>query len=157
MGQTDLTKGGVFKPLVKYAAPLVLSSVLQAMYGLVDTIVAGQFIGAEALSGLTNANTITNMATQILIGRCNGGGILIGQYFGAKKRSETHQATATLFLGSLAAGLIATALLVLLGRPMLIALGAPALEEAAVYLITCGAGFLLVAAYNGASAPLRGV
>lgn len=157
MGQTDLTKGGVFKPLVKYAAPLVLSSVLQAMYGLVDTIVAGQFIGAEALSGLTNASTITNMATQILIGLCSGGGILIGQYFGAKKRSETHQATATLFLGSLAAGLIATVLLVLLGRPMLIALGAPALEEAAVYLITCGAGFLFVAAYNGAAAALRAV
>lgn len=157
MGQTDLTQGGIFKPLVKYAAPLVLSSVLQALYGLVDTIVAGQFIGPDALSGLTNANTITNMTTMILIGLSNGGGILIGQYFGAKKPEQCHRATSTLFVSSLIAGLIATALLTLLGRPILIALGAPALEEAAVYLITCGAGFLFVAGYNGTAAALRAV
>ena len=36
---TDLTQGKVWKQLVKYSAPLVLSSVLQAMYGIVDTSV----------------------------------------------------------------------------------------------------------------------
>ena len=157
MGETDLTQGGIFKSLVKYAAPLALANILQAMYGLVDTIVAGRFIGPEALSGLTNATAVTNMVTQIITGLCMGGGILIGQYYGAKERENSHKASNTLFAGSLLVGLAVSILLVAVSRGVLRVLGAPALDEANVYLRTCGLGFLFVAGYNGASAALRAV
>ncbi len=157
MVQTDLTQGGIFRSLVKYAAPLALANILQAMYGLVDTIVAGRYIGPEALSGLTNATAVTGMVTQIITGLCMGGGILIGQYYGAREREDTHRASATLFFGSLLVGLGVSALLVLASRWALRLLGAPALDEADVYLRTCGMGFIFVAGYNGASAALRAV
>ena len=157
MAQTDLTSGSIFRSLVKYAAPVVLSNLLQALYGLVDTIVAGRFIGPEALSGLTNANMVITMFTQILIGLCMGGGILIGQYYGARNRENTHASTVTLFTGSLIAGVITVLILFFGSRGILIMLGAPALEEAHTYLQTCALGFLFIAGYNGASAALRAV
>lgn len=157
MAQTDLTSGSIFRSLVKYAAPVVLSNLLQALYGLVDTIVAGRFIGPEALSGLTNANMVITMFTQILIGLCMGGGILIGQYYGARNRENTHASTVTLFTGSLIAGVFTVLLLFFGSRGILIMLGAPALEEAHTYLQTCALGFLFIAGYNGASAALRAV
>lgn len=157
MGQTDLTTGGIYKSLVKYAAPVVGSNLLQALYGLVDTIVAGQFIGSAALSGLTNANMVTTMFTQIIMGLCMGGGILVGQYFGAKDRENTHASAATLFTGSLLAGVLAAVVLFFGSRGILVLLGAPALTEADVYLRTCAVGFLFVAGYNGAAAVLRAV
>ena len=157
MGQTDLTTGGIYKSLVKYAAPVVGSNLLQALYGLVDTIVAGQFIGSDALSGLTNANTVINMFTQIILGLCMGGGILIGQYYGARDRKNGHEATATLFTGSLLAGLFALLLLFFGSRGLLTVLGAPALEEADIYLRVCAVGFLFIGGYNGAAAALRAV
>lgn len=157
MAQTDLTTGGIYKSLVKYAAPVVGSNLLQALYGLVDTIVAGQFIGSAALSGLTNANMVTTMFTQIILGLCMGGGILVGQYFGAKDRENTHASAVTLFTGSLLAGVLAALLLFFGSHGILVLLGAPALEEADVYLRTCAVGFLFVAGYNGAAAVLRAV
>ena len=157
MNETDLTQGGIFKALVKYAAPLALANILQAMYGLVDTIVAGRFIGPEALSGLTNATAVTTMLTQIIIGICMGGGILIGQYYGAKERQNGHRASNTLFAGSLLVGVAISALLALTSRGVLRLLGAPALDEAHIYLRTCAAGYVFVAGYNGVAAALRAV
>lgn len=157
MTHTDLTTGGIYKSLVKYAAPVVGSNLLQALYGLVDTIVAGRFIGSAALSGLTNANMITLMFTQILIGLCMGGGILIGQYYGAKDTGNCHESTVTLFTGSLLAGVLSTLLLFFGSHGLLVLLGAPALEEADIYLRTCAVGFFFVAGYNGAAAALRAV
>ncbi len=157
MGQTDLTTGSIYKSLVKYAAPVVGSNLLQALYGLVDTIVAGQFIGSAALSGLTNANMVITMFTQILVGLCMGGGILIGQYYGARDTRNSHESTVTLFTGSLVAGLMAVVILFFGSRLLLILLGAPALEEADVYLRTCAVGFFFIAGYNGAAAALRAV
>lgn len=157
MAHKDLTSGGVFRSLVKFAAPVVASNLLQALYGLVDTIVAGQFIGPEALSGLTNANMVITMFTQIIMGLCMGGGVLVGQYFGSHDRENTHAAAVTLFTGSLLAGLAIVALLLGGSRGILTLLGAPALTEANVYLRTCAAGFLFVGGYNGAAAILRAV
>ena len=157
MGQTDLTRGSILKSLVKYSIPLVLSSILQAMYGIVDTVVAGQFIGAEALSGLTNANSVLTMATQIIFGLCNGGSMLIGQYFGSKDPKNTREASVTLFTGALIAGVFAAALLYFTSRPFLTLLGAPAIEQADTYLRVCAVGFFFVAGYNACAAALRAV
>lgn len=157
MAQTDLTSGSIFKSLVKYALPVVASNLLQALYGLVDTIIAGQFIGSAALSGLTNANMVITMVTQIIMGLCMGGGVLIGQYFGAHEKKGAHESTVTLFTGSLIIGLFTVLLLFFGSRGILILLGAPALEEADTYLRACAVGFLFVAGYNSASAALRAV
>ena len=53
---TDLTQGSVVGTLMKFAVPLALTSVLQVVYGIVDTIIAGRVLGSSALSAVTNAS-----------------------------------------------------------------------------------------------------
>ena len=154
---TDLTKGSISRQLVKFSVPLILSSLLQAVYGMVDMIVAGRFIGSAALSAVNNSSTIMMLLTQILMGVSTGGNILIGQYFGAGDRERSKQANVTLFTFSMALGAAFVLVFALFSRPILMALDAPALEEASRYLTICSLGIIFIAGYNAASASMRAV
>lgn len=151
----DLTKGSISKQLLKFSAPLVLSSLLQAMYGMVDMIIAGRFIGAAGLSAVNNSSTIMLFITQILMGISTGGNILIGQYFGARDAENCKQSTVTLFTFSMAISIVTAAVFSIFSRPILSALDAPALDEASAYLAICAIGIIFIAGYNATSAAMR--
>ncbi len=154
---TDLTRGGIASQLVRYAIPLVVSSILQAAYGIVDMIVAGRLIGPDGLSAITNASTVTTMLTQIITGLCMGGGILIGQHYGAKQSAQCRSACTALYTLGWLYGLIASVGLFFTSRGILTLLGAPAPEQATEYLRICSLGFFFIAGYNALSAMLRAV
>lgn len=46
----DMTKGSPFKILLKFVIPLLLSMVFQQLYNLADSVIAGRFLGVEALA-----------------------------------------------------------------------------------------------------------
>lgn len=156
-GQMDLTQGSVWKQLVKYAAPLVISSLLQALYGIADMIVAGHFIGADGLSAINNATQVTLLITQVIIGLTTGGNILISQYFGAGDRENLKQTTVTLFSISMILGIALSAMFYFLAEPLLTVLKAPAIEEATAYMRICALGILFIFGYNALGAALRAV
>ena len=155
--QTDLTQGSVSGKLLRYAAPLVASSLLQAVYSITDIIIAGHFIGDAGISAINTASVIMNMLTQLAIGLTVGGNILVGRYFGSGVEEARKQAAGNTLTVGLAAGVLLTVLLLLLGRPFLVLLRSPALEESAAYLGICGGGLLFIFGYNALSAVLRGV
>ena len=74
----DLTQGSVTKQLVRYALPLVTTSLLQSLYSIADYIVAGFFINSAGQSAINNSTLIMNLMTQIAIGLTLGGNIRIG-------------------------------------------------------------------------------
>ena len=153
----DLTSGSVTRKLVRYALPLMASSLLQATYSITDIIVAGHFIGDVGITAINNGSVVMNMLTQVAIGLTVGGNILVGQYFGSGDRENRRKAAGNLLTLSLLLGLLFAALVVLLGRPLLILLQSPTLDEATAYLTICGAGLLFIFLYNALSAILRGV
>lgn len=55
------------------------------------------------------------------------------------------------------AGAVMTVAVLVLSRPILIGLRAPALEEATAYLIVCALGLIPIFGYNALSAMLRSV
>jgi len=157
MQQLNLTEGDIGKTLMRYSLPVVLSSLLQSAYSMVDMILAGRFIGNSGMSAINNAGQVILILTQIIIGITMGANILIGQYYGAKDHEGRAQTNRTLFSMSMLFGIVAAVLLLGLGRGILILLGAPALEEGAVYLRICALGLLPVFGYNALSAMIRGV
>ena len=156
-GSNDLTQGVIWKQLVKFSVPLVLSSLLQSVYGMVDMIVAGRYIGSIGLSAVNNSSTIMLFITQVLMGISTGGSILIGQNFGAGDRESCKLSITTLFTFSIAAGAALVAVFAILARPILVLFNAPALEEAVRYLVICAFGILFIAGYNATSAAMRAV
>lgn len=153
----DLTRGSVTKQLIRYALPLVTTSLLQSLYSIADYIVAGYFISSAGQSAINNASLIMNLLTQITIGLTLGGNILIGQYFGSHEDEARRQSAGSLVTMSLMIGTVTAALLFSLSRPLLTLLKAPAPEEAAAYLRICAIGVLPIFGYNACSALLRAV
>ena len=157
MREMDLTEGVIWKKLMVYAGPVVLSSLLQSAYSITDLILAGWFIGKDGISAINNASQVTGILTQIIMGITIGGNILMGQYFGSRQHEERRQTDRTLFSFSMAAGLVMLAVIFLLSRPILLALGAPAIDQAVSYLQVCAVGLPAIFGYNALSAMLRSV
>lgn len=155
--ENDLTKGAVARQLVRYAIPLVLSSLLQSIYSITDIIVAGHNVGEAGISAISNASVIMNMVTLIAIGLTIGGNILVSQYFGRGEDEKRKEASGNLALLCIIVGVVAAIGFVTFSEPLLVALGAPALEEAVAYFSICAVGVFFIFSYNALSAILRGV
>ena len=153
----DLTQGVIWKNLIIYAGPVVLSSLLQSAYSITDLIVAGWFIGKDGISAINNAGQVMTILTQIIMGITIGGNILMGQYFGSRQHEQRKQTDRTLFSFSLLAGVGMMGVIFLLSRPILLALNAPALDQGQAYLQVCAFGLPAIFGYNAMAAMLRSV
>ena len=97
------------------------------------------------------------MDDALAIGLTVGGNILVGRYFGSGADEDRKKAAGnTLTVGAIA-GILFTAVILLFGRPFLVLLKAPAMEDSVAYLSICGVGLLFIFGYNALSAILRGV
>lgn len=157
MQQIDLTEGVIWKKLMQYAAPVVLSSLLQSAYSIVDLMIAGWFIGADGISAINNSSQIMVILTQIIMGITTGGNILMGQYFGGKDRESRIRTNVSLFTFSVLAGAAMTVVLFFCSRSILLGLDAPTLEEATHYLQICALGLIPIFGYNALASMLRSV
>ena len=80
----DLTQGSVWKLLLVFAFPTLLSNVFQQFYNLADTAIAGHILGDNALVAIGASSTINSLVLSFAWGLNGGFGIIIAQCFGAK-------------------------------------------------------------------------
>lgn len=153
--QYNLTEGNVASQLIRYAIPLLLTSLFQSMYSLVDILVAGNYVGSRGISAINNSSLVILLITKIAIGITQGGNIIIGQYFGAGEEKKKREAIGTLTLLSIVLGIISMIVFYFGAEWILIRLKAPALQEAKEYLQICAIGLGFVWLYNALSGILR--
>ena len=96
----DLTVGNPEKVLWKFCLPLFGSIIFQQIYNIADSLIAGKFIGENALAAVGNSYEITLIFIAFAFG-CNiGCSVIISQLFGAKQFSEMKTAVKTAMIGS---------------------------------------------------------
>lgn len=157
--KNDFTQGSILKKMIIFMMPILGSLILQAMYGAVDLLVVGQFGTTEGLSGISTGSNIMNFATFVVSGLAMAVTILISRYIGMQRKDKLDQLIgATIALFSVIAIVITIALIVF-ARPLSILMQAPteALDLTVQYVQICGAGFILITAYNTISAIFRGI
>lgn len=150
-----MTRGSVSRQLIMYAIPMIGTSLLQAVYGIVDIVIAGHFIGSNGLSAINNSSMVMNFLAQAAIGFTVGGNVIMGQYYGKRDGIEYKKSSGTLLLFSILLGFAGIAVFGAAARPLMSALGAPALDDAVVYLKVCALGMPAIFGYNAVSATLR--
>ncbi len=153
----DLTRGNVAKQLIGYAVPLMLISVLQALYSIIDLVIVGQFVGSRGIVAVTNAGQVVSFLSQIIISITVGGNVLVGKYYGSREDDQRKESAGTLCVFSLLLGVAFAVTLYLLAAQSMTLLGAPAHDEAIAYIRICAIGFIPVFGYHALSAILRGV
>ena len=80
----ELTQGSVVKTMLRFAVPMVLGGLLQQCYNVADTLIVGQFLGADALAAVGSAFSLMNFLTSILLGLAMGSGTVFSIRFGQK-------------------------------------------------------------------------
>ena len=99
----DLTTGKPETVLWQFCLPLFGSIIFQQLYNITDSLVAGKFIGENALAAVGNSYEITLIFIAFAFG-CNiGCSVIVSTYFGAKRFNEMKTAvyTALIFSGAL--------------------------------------------------------
>ncbi len=95
----DMTQGGAMKALLRFSAPLLAGNALQQVYNMVDSSVAGRFIGMNALSAVSNGYMIVMMITALFSGLSVGGTVIVAQYFGRKNEDGIRRAVDAIYWG----------------------------------------------------------
>lgn len=106
----DLTVGNPQTVLLKFCLPLFGSIIFQQLYNIADSLVAGKFIGENALAAVGNSYEITLIFIAFAFG-CNiGCSVTVSQLFGAKdyRRLKTAVSTACIFSAFLCLTLMLT-------------------------------------------------
>ena len=80
----DMTKGSIPGALITFSVPMLIASIFQQLYTLVDTFIVSRYLGADALAGVGATSLLTFLMLCIALGMGNGGGLIIAQCFGNK-------------------------------------------------------------------------
>lgn len=94
----DMTRGAPMGHLFFYAVPLLLGNWMQLAYNAVDSIVAGRFIGQDALAAEGVAGPVMNLVVLAITGLCIGAGVLMSEAFGAGNTRSLRETLATTLL-----------------------------------------------------------
>lgn len=88
MKEINLTEGSIFHKLIRFSLPMIAGNLLQQVYNLVDTLIVGKYIGADALASVGSAYTLMIFITSIIIGLCMGSGAFFSVDYGAGDESR---------------------------------------------------------------------
>lgn len=157
--EKNLTTGSVFKNIVFFSLPYLLSYFLQTLYGMADLFIIGQFEGTASTTAVSIGSQVMHMLTVMIVGLAMGSTVSIGQSVGAndKKRAAVHIGnTVTLFLSL---SVVLTVVLVLLVHPIVNIMSTPteAVSGTVAYLTICFIGIPFITAYNVISSIFRGL
>lgn len=155
----DMTEGSAHSHLWRYALPLLLGNWMQLAYNAVDSIIAGRFIGKNALAAEGIASPIMNLVILAITGLCIGAGVLMSEYFGGKDFGKLRQSMATMLLSGAAVSVAVAAVCVLATPGLLKVMAVP--EEiygiTVVYLRITFLGMPFTFFYNALAAGLKSV
>ena len=153
----DMTSGNELKLLVSFSVPMLIGNLFQQVYNMVDSIVVGKYVSADALAAVGATGSLNFLFFSLCLGLTGGIGIIISQHFGAGDKIHVRKAIFNSIYIIVTIGIIMSLLGMFLARPVLIWLRTPGniLDDATAYMQISCAGILAVAAYNCVSSILR--
>ena len=154
-----MTEGSIIKSIMLFSIPLLIGNLFQQLYNTADSVIAGNFIGKEALAAVGSSNSLINLIIGLFIGISTGAGVIIAQYYGAKDEEKMQWAVHTSMMLSIIGGILLTFIGVFLSPQILKAMGTPpeVMEQSVIYLRIYFMGSLFNITYNMGAGILRGV
>jgi len=155
----DMTHGSVFFHLLYFALPLLAGNLFQQFYNTVDAWVVGNFVSNEAFSAVGTVTSIINTLIGFFGGLASGAGVVISQYYGARKFDKVEQAVHTSIALTLVLSVAFSLLGVAMTPTMLRFMKTPAevFGESSAYLTIYFAGMAGLLFYNMGAGILRAV
>ncbi len=157
--ENNLTEGSVARGLIRFSLPFLASNIIQSLYNVADMLIVGNFCGTASMSGVNIGGQVTFILTNLIVGLCTGGTVMIAQYFGSGNRDKMKKTVSTLITGLIIAAFVITLLAIVFKDDMLRLINTPpeSFQEASNYLFCTALGIVFIFGYNALSAILRGM
>lgn len=155
----NMTEGALFPKIVSFTIPLILSGLLQLLFNAADMIVAGRFVGKQALAAIGSTSSLINLLVNVFLGLSTGANVLVARFFGSGKDKDVHETVHTSILISLLSGVLLAFIGILFAPGILRLMGTPEeiLPLSSLYVRIYFAGMPLSMLYNFSSAILRAI
>lgn len=154
-----LTEGTIWKKLLIFALPLMLSNFLQQLYNTADLLIIGRFIGTEAQAAVGATGSLSNMLIGFFIGLSTGCAVVVAQMYGAEDEDGLYRMVHSSMSIALVSGVVLSVAGFFLSTPLLRLMNTPEeiLADASVYLRIFFAGSIPSLLYNMGAGILRSV
>ena len=152
-----MTEGDPVKLLLLFSVPMLIGNIFQQLYNLVDSIIVGQFVGADALAAIGATGSVTFLFFALCNGIGSGGGIITSQLFGKGDEGAVKSCIANTGYIMIVFPMIVGMLAFFLSVPVLSLLDTPEaiMADAVAYMRIMCIGIAFVSLYNYASSMLR--
>lgn len=153
----NMTEGSPVRLLILFSIPMMIGNVFQQFYNLVDSVVVGRLVGADALAAIGATGSITFLFFALCNGIGSGGGIITAQHFGRGDIDQVKSCIANTAYIMVAFPLIVGVIAFFAADPLLRLLDTPEeiMHEALVYVQVMCIGLVFVSLYNYVSSMLR--
>lgn len=158
--ENGITEGVIWKQLLLFFFPILFGTFFQQLYNAADAVIVGRFVGKEALSAVGGGTgTVINLLVGFFVGLSGGAGVVIAQYYGAKKADLVDYAVHTAIAFSILGGFVLMIGGILTAPAILTAMDTPAdvLEPAILYIRIYYVGTIGNLIYNVGAGILRAV
>lgn len=147
---TDLTEGSIHKKLWLFSIPMLISVMFQQIYNIADSMIAGKFVGENALAAVGASYPITMLFIAVAMG-CNiGCSVIISQLFGAKEYGHMKTAVSTTYISCIILSIFLTILGFIFCTPLMRLMKTPEniFSDSRLYLDIYIAGITFLFLYN---------
>ncbi|HNX62973.1 MAG TPA: MATE family efflux transporter [Candidatus Limiplasma sp.] len=157
--EMDMTTGSIFRKIVRYSIPLMLTGILQLLYNAADIIVVGQYSGKEALAAVGSTGSLINLLINIFMGLSVGTSVVVAQHQGAGNRHAVMETVHTSMALALICGFSIGLFGFLMAKPILLWMGSPedVIDASSLYVRIYFLGMPANMLYTFGSAILRAV
>ncbi len=157
--KNDFLEGAVLPSLLKFAVPVLLTLILQALYGAVDLWAVGKFGTTADISAVSTGSQTMQIVTGIVTGLSMGTTVLLGQRIGHKDDEGSAQVVGTSVKVFGILGITLSIVMVFAAKPIAHLMNSPeeAFAQTVSYIQICGGGSLCIVGYNLLSSVFRGM
>lgn len=157
--EKNLTTGNVFKSVIYFSLPYLLSYLLQTLYGMADLFIIGQFGSVADITAVSIGSQVMHMITVMVVGLAMGTTVSIGRFVGAGDRINTAKSIGNTVILFMTVSAVLMGLLLLFVKPIVSIMSTPseAVYGTVQYLTICFIGIPFITAYNIISSIFRGM
>lgn len=123
--KTDFINGKPIKNIIIFAVPIMLSSLMQYTYNLVDNIIVGRYVSTDALAAVGNVSPINSFIIGTALGLTAGFTIPVAQYFGGGNYREMNRHAGNAISVSTIIGVLVIAIAHFISDPILRLINTP--------------------------------
>ena len=154
-----MTEGSPLRLILQFMVPVLLGQLVQQTYNMVDSIIVGRLLGADALAAVGASSSVQFMVLGFCSGACDGFAIPVAQRFGAAKMKDMRRYVYHMIVLTVICAAVLTVVTAVLCPAIIRVLQTPAnIEKNAItYLLVIFLGLPFTFFYNMQASLLRAV